>query len=453
MPSRCNLVPVTNADNDVVSRRWPFWLLAGLVLLASIWVAMGEGHSLLERRSQVVLSLGVAMAAALAWVGKRIRGDRWQQWIVRGLSMGALVIGLPELIAQRTGIAWDAKLGVTAPEHECPVFYRMPTRVLDGLYLQREGGISWSGKPLSALMKWKRCSDDAYAGEQAFESRYDRDGFRNADDLRDWDVVVIGDSQVELASLPSEQSITGLLAKHSGLRVKNLGTASTGMLTHLAYLRHFGRAASCRDTIVFLNEHDLTELADEWIRVQANQPPPKGVQNHSLLLAAWHRLGQVMRAKEGRSFVNAELRGPGGKAVPVSLFPPVSHGSDLMTALEREALAGAMKQFAKLAGELKMRAWLAMEPSALRIWHGRLAFHAGAPAEVRDWQPNDALDVMRRAAVDAGVQVIDLESPLSAAVDRGLLFNPIIDKHLTNIGAQVVADALGEAIHPARSKP
>lgn len=124
-----------------------------------------------------------------------------------------------------------------------------------------------------------------------------------------------------------------------------------------------------------------------------------------------------------------------------------------MTALEREALAGAMKQFAKLAGELKMRAWLAMEPSALRIWHGRLAFHAGAPAEVRDWQPNDALDVMRRAAVDAGVQVIDLEPPLSAAVDRGLLFNPIIDKHLTNIGAQVVADALGEAIHPARSKP
>lgn len=451
MPSRCNLASVTSANHDVAPHRWPFWLLAGLVLLVALWVALGEGRTLLERRSQMVLLAGVVMAGAIIMVSSKLKGERWQRWIVRGLSAGALIFGLPELVAQRTGIAWDVRVGVTAPESECPVFYRMPTRVLNGLYLQREGGLSWSGKPLSALMKWKRCSDEAYADEQAFDSHYDRDGFRNPSDLRDWDVVVIGDSQVELASLPEEKSITGVLAKQSGLRVKNLGTAGTGMLTHLAYLRHFGQAESCRDAVIFLNEHDLTELADEWSRVQAHQPPPQGVQNHSLLLAAWRRLGQTMRSSDGRSFVNAELKGPEGKVVPVSFYPPVSHGSDRMTALERQALAEAMRQFTKAAGELHMRAWLVLEPSALRVWHGRLAFQAGAAAEVRDWQPNDAMEVMRRAAEAAGVNVIDLTPPLSAAVDRGLLFNPILDKHLTSLGAEVVADTIAAAL--AKSKP
>lgn len=453
MPSRCNLAPVTSTNHDVAPYRWPFWLLAGLVILAALWVAVGEGHSLLERRSQAALVGGGVLAGAIWLMGFKLRGERWQGFIVRGLSAGALILGLPELVAQRTGIVWDVKLGVTAPESECPVFYRMPMRVLDGLYLQREGGLSWSGKPLSALMKWKRCSDEAYADEQAFDSHYDRDGFRNPSDLRDWDVVVVGDSQVELASLPEDKSITGVLAKQSGLRVKNLGTAGTGMFTHLAYLRHFGRSESCRDAIIFLNEHDLTELADEWSRVQARQPPPRGEQNRSLLLAAWRRLGQTMRSSEGRSFVNAELTGPDGKAVPVSFYPPVSHGSERMAALEQQALAEAMRQFAKLAGELKMRAWLVLEPSALRVWHGRVSFHAGASAEVRDWQPNDALEVMRRAAEVEGVQVIDLTPPLSAAVDRGLLFNPILDKHLTSLGAEVVADAIAVALAKSKSQP
>ncbi|MBL9143726.1 MAG: hypothetical protein JNM99_08595 [Verrucomicrobiaceae bacterium] len=453
MPSRCNLALVTSANHDVAPHRWPFWLLAGLVILAALWVAVGDGHTLHERRSQAALWAGGAIASAIMLMSSRLHGERWQRWIVRGLSAGALIFGLPELVAQRTGIAWDVRLGVTAPESECPVFYRMPTRVLDGLYLQREGGLSWSGKPLSALMKWKRCSDEAYAGEQAFDSHYDRDGFRNLADLRDWDVVVVGDSQVELASLPEEKSITGVLAKQSGLRVKNLGTAGTGMLTHLAYLRHFGRAESCRDAILFLNEHDLTELADEWSRVQAHQPPPQGVQNHSLLLAAWRRLGQTMRSSEGRSFLNAELKGPEGRVVPVSFYPPVSHGSDRMTALERQALAEAMSQFAELAHQLHMRAWLVLEPSALRVWHGRLAFRAEASAEVRGWQPNDAMEVMRRAAEAAGVDVIDLAPPLSAAVDRGLLFNPILDKHLTSLGAEVVADTIAAALAKSKPKP
>ena len=151
--------------------------------------------------------------------------------------------------------------------------------------------------------------------------------------------------------------------------------------------------------------------------------------------------------------MNAELTGPDGKAVPVSFYPPVSHGSDRMAALERQALAEAMRQFAELAGELKMRAWLVLEPSALRVWHGRVSFHAGASPEVRDWQPNDALEVMRRAAEIEGVQVIDLTLPLSAAADRGLLFNPILDKHLTSLGAQVVSDAIATALAKSKSQP
>ena len=434
------------------SHRWPFWLAGLLVLVAALWVAFSEGHGPAERRSQAVLVTGALSAGGLAllaeWLGERRR--QVGAWILVGLRAGALMVAVPELIALRSGLPMDEKLGAAPPQSECPIFYRMPSRLLDEIYLQREGNASWSGKPLTALLKWKRCTDEAYQDEQAFESRYDRDGFRNTDDLRDWDVVVSGDSQVELACLPEPNSITGVLAKRSGLRVKNLGAAGTGMVTQLAYLRHFGRAPSCRDAMIFLSEIDIPEIADEWQRSKSGAPPKRGLQSHSLLLACWHRAGQMLRADAGHSFVNASLRLADGRDQRVSFFPPVSHGSERMTAMEREALHAVLAEFAKAAQDLGLRPWLVLEPSAIRVWHDRLTWLPSAPAEVRNWQPNDAMEVLAQAAVEAGVHTIDLTPVLARATDPGLLFNPIVDKHFTKEGARLIAETLAQALKDPR---
>jgi hypothetical protein len=58
--------------------------------------------------------------------------------------------------------------------------------------------------------------------------RYDGDGFRNPQDLDDWDLVVIGDSIVESGYLPYDALLTTQLGRLLDARVKNGGVSYTG---------------------------------------------------------------------------------------------------------------------------------------------------------------------------------------------------------------------------------
>lgn len=79
--------------------------------------------------------------------------------------------------------------------------------------------------------------DEAYRNERPVTVAYDEQGFRNPDDLIDWDIVVVGDSFVELGYLPYEDLYTTRLGRLLGCRVKNLGCSYTGPFTYDYYLK------------------------------------------------------------------------------------------------------------------------------------------------------------------------------------------------------------------------
>jgi len=76
-----------------------------------------------------------------------------------------------------------------------------------------------------------------------WDGRYDRNGFRNATDLKTAETVVLGDSFVEGtegASIPDAQLMTSLLANLLGKVVANLGHNTYGPQQELVVLRRYG---------------------------------------------------------------------------------------------------------------------------------------------------------------------------------------------------------------------
>jgi len=125
-------------------------------------------------------------------------------------------------------------------EDSIPIYFRGPTLVEKNFYKRRSGPDIWQGKVLSAWLKYLGIEAEVYKDEVEVVIEYDEYGFRNPADLRDWDIVVIGDSFVELGYLPYQELFTTQLGRILGKKVKNLGVSYTGPLTHTHYLKEYG---------------------------------------------------------------------------------------------------------------------------------------------------------------------------------------------------------------------
>jgi hypothetical protein len=75
---------------------------------------------------------------------------------------------------------------------------------------------------------------------EPFELKYDKNGFRNDEDLTRADIAVIGDSYVESPMLPTSMLATTRLAKLIQTTVANLGQSGYGPQQELAVLKRLG---------------------------------------------------------------------------------------------------------------------------------------------------------------------------------------------------------------------
>lgn len=84
--------------------------------------------------------------------------------------------------------------------------------------------------------------------------RTDKRGFRNQTDLKEYDIVVLGDSFAEGSKVSDEHAWTVRLAKKSGLTVYNLGMSGYDPLHYLASLERYGLALKPRYVLCMLYE-------------------------------------------------------------------------------------------------------------------------------------------------------------------------------------------------------
>lgn len=150
-----------------------------------------------------------------------------------------------------------------------PICYQLPIKPIEGegVFFRRAGPAVWKGKPITTEMRMVGVKADI--GEKKIKATYDKYGFRNPMDLKDWDVVIAGDSFTEGCALDDNDIFTRVAGELLGVSVKNLGVGGTGPLSHLCYLRHYGKPENRNvgkpkiALLAFFHGNDILDLMRE----------------------------------------------------------------------------------------------------------------------------------------------------------------------------------------------
>lgn len=98
--------------------------------------------------------------------------------------------------------------------------------------------------------------------EIAYEGTYDKHGFRNAGGDRDGDVVVLGDSFIEIGESDTDL-FTKQLEHISGLKTANLGLAWYGPFQYLEVLKRYGVERKPKYAVLsFFEGNDLNDIRE-----------------------------------------------------------------------------------------------------------------------------------------------------------------------------------------------
>ncbi len=375
--------------------------------------------------------------------------------VLAGYAIGfAVVFGIAEAGFRTAGFDFGRlQKGGADPRGAYPVAFRQPDVPFGEVFFKRAGPASWTGRPLAELLPLYRAADSAYEDEPTITISFDRDGFRNAPDLADWDVVVAGDSFTEAGYLPQEQLFTSVLAEQTGLRVRNLGLCKTGPFTHIECLKSFGGASSCRHAVLaFFEGNDISDAADEAADLrkfhESGARPLRVIAPQTSLLRAVLGAGKAaLRPKTTRRFQNAVFTAA-GKSVPVTMqVPPLPENPHTMTAAQRALVARFLDAWRDAAMERGMKPWLLYIPINNRTYHGLVKIDDSAPREVREWSPTTLPEFMRAECAARGIAYIDTCVRLRAAAEQGtLVYNPILDTHLNAAGSRIVGEVMAEEL-------
>lgn len=334
-----------------------------------------------------------------------------------------------------------------------PPYCRQPKEPTGTVFFRHDGPEVWTGRVLTtgiALAGWT--VPEPYRDEPILTVRYDANGFRNEDNLQDWDIAIAGDSFTELGSVPFEELFTTLLGRGTGYRVRNLGVSSTGPFTHLSYLEDYGVAPSLKlMLVVFFEGNDVYDLAEEFSaklhHEATGQRPYRLFEKQTSLLTALGDFWSEPRSREPRSvslLPTQHFHGAAGVVpVTISQMPP---GVEELTPGDHARLGRFFTDFKTLGERLGVKTGLVYMPCKGRVLHGRLKVIEPTRDGGELWEPNRFPEVMAEGCRRHGIEFIDLTPALRrAAQDRGeLVYNPLIDVHLNARGSVVVGEVLVE---------
>jgi hypothetical protein len=340
-----------------------------------------------------------------------------------------------------------------------PVYYRVPTMLVGEAFYRRPGPQTWTGRVISQELERQGVLDDLtlYENEPVIQVSYDRDGFRNSRNLADWEVVVVGDSFVELGYLADEELFTTQLASRLGIRVRNLGASGAGPLTSIAYLESFGKAPSARHAVLLFYEgNDLTDLRREHERLRAvrsgeAKPGDRLLEREpqtSLARAVLRAWPSATATRRPRSSRNSFYRNEGGELVPITVYNAPPPWRELDPNLQL-LFVRTLRRWGQAAEALGMKPWLLYMPCKLRVLHDRIQLDPRMPEHFRSWSPNDLPESVEAISRRLELGFIDATPCLMAETRAGsLAYNTVFDAHLNRRGSGCVADALAAAIGP-----
>jgi hypothetical protein len=423
--------------------------LGSAVVVGLLWYRMRTHDApqwMLPAKGFMVFTISALIAAIM-------RGGLYQRVVAGAIllaSITAMMLGVIEVACRAIRLDFNELLGARRANAAFPIYFRQPTHQTGEVFFTRTPNSTWTGKPLQTLLKNHHSIDSAYSDEKEVTIRYSREGFRNPDDLADWDVAVVGDSFTESGYLPEEVVFTGVAATKTGLRIKNLGITDTGNFAHVHYLDTYGKAPACKTAVLaFFEGNDLNDNVRELAALEdfsktGIRPSHEIPVQTSLLKAMWGLIRDYKKlANRDRSYVNAFFKA-GTDEIPVSIAdaPP---GAAQMTADEIHALELGLDRYVTTCKKHGMKPHLLYLPCKRRVMHGLLRHGEDYPQP--DWQLGDLPQHLAGECASRGIHFIDATTVLARAANEGQnTFNTIYDTHFNPEGHRLVGELLAEAL-------
>jgi len=338
-----------------------------------------------------------------------------------------------------------------------PPYYRQPIVPVGEVYFRRPGPQEWSGQVLNSMLTQRRIQPNPYADEPVVIARYNGEGFRNPEDLTDWEIAVTGDSFTELGYLDYGDLFTTKLGEILGTRVLNLGVSMTGPLSQLCYLREYGIADGTKQAvIVFFEGNDLDELALEaealkqWEET-GERPYREFKKQPSLLKALFGLIKELRGPAERTDYVDAWFTAADDD-IPVTLSYAPPDGATVSDESRRQ-LEAVLSAYAEFGKEQKIEVWLAFMPCKRRVLDGHLEFADGINRNIREWKSSDLPQFVAGLCDARGIGFIDLTLPLieETRETKALLYQPIYDTHVNARGSHIVARELARHLGESAS--
>lgn len=430
----------------------PALLLGGISILME-WRVVYHNAPHLKIPGLICAGLAVLLLLMAEYAAGRFH--RFQRAMSILVINTAIIFGLAEVVCRVARVDFNVILGLKEKNEGFPIYFRLPDKPVGDVYFSRPGPASWTGKPLTVMMQNHRGTDDTYRNEEEITITYDKDGFRNPDDLKDWDIAIAGDSFTESGYLPHEDLFTTQLGRMLGKRVKNLGVSDTGNFSHSFYLRASGTAPSCRTAVMaFFEGNDLDDNVEETRRLQKFQAtgerPFRNIGREPSLLKTIYRFARdfkKMNLKQ-RSYANSVYVTAGGE-IPFTIAdaPPAP---EKMSVAQKNAFQAALQTWASTCKMNNIEPVLLYIPCKRRVFHGHLKQGRDYPEP--EWQLNDLPSFVTREASAMGIRCIDSTPALAELAAKGVLtYNAIYDTHLNKEGHRVVAEVLADALTNAES--
>jgi len=425
---------------------------AGLALIGTTFliesILDGGGLPTTARAVLVVSGCGLVVLGVLA---------RQLTWHDR-LAKAALAV-LSACIAVSTAEAAFRFAGYNfdTPNPAMPIFNRSPSYHDGDGIMRRPGPAVWRGRPLNSIIHLSWGNANAYPDEPELEIHYDRLGFRNPPDLKDWEVVVTGDSFVESGYLAYEDMFTTVAARRLGIRIKNLGVSDTGTIFQTAYVRKYGKAPSTRHAVLcFFDGNDYKDVGREadgtnFIRRTGHRIGHR--KQTSLLRSLQQRVqswgrpafvpGTADNLKPNAYFV------AGDREHPATLRPFALPAWEELTPDRQRLIAATLANWGQTVRALGLQPWVMSIPDSSRMMPGRLRFVDTNSAMTR-WKTNHFGAHLAKICATNDIRFINAWDALLREFNEGRVpYNLVGDGHLSVEGSRVVAAVLSEALRPA----
>jgi len=421
-----------------------FWL-GGIVGLWAVW--------LMSQRNITAMSLNLVASYFFAWglacfASQSPTSEVARRFVAMTVSLGLCAVVLEgvaalrlldyrDLFSTRDSVPWVSRDNVLDPEL---------------LHLHRPH-LHWTGPARGDIAEsWHLRTGATYS----CDVRYDRNGFRNQEDLSAADIAVTGDSIVEGGLVGADYLATSVIAKTMSRKVINLGQNWYGPEQELAVLRRYAlplRPQSC--VWVFFEGNDLMDVA----RYQA-------------ALRDWPGFSRSLHTFDQRSFTrNLLLRLHRSLAPP----KPVTYAQEQtgtlivdgkpatlyfkyeghqLTADELRALETVRRTLAAahdLCQSASAKLVVVFAPTKFRVYDGVCEFPESS--RCRHWEQSDLPARLASivGAISKDIGFLDLTSALRAEAAQGRLVYFPDDTHWNAEGQRVVGNAISEFLKAGNS--